>query len=115
MKMALSLAALFCACLCRAQERLTYYNEKGTSVKEKQAVLLEQNIKLGDSLWEINLYSINGPRIFSMQCSDAEGHMLNGRYMTYDRKGLCDTVGVFVHGHKEGHWQVMTEKGRVRS
>jgi protein TonB len=95
------------------QEKIIYYNENGKAVKEKQAVLLEQNLKLNDTLWEVNLYSINGPRRVSMQCSDEKGAMLNGTYISYDRKGFCDTLGVYVHGLREGRWLVMTQKGRV--
>lgn len=48
-----------------------------------------------------------------MQSTDEEGNDLNGRYITYDRKGFADTLGVYVHGRREGPWLVMTPKIRV--
>jgi protein TonB len=114
---ALSLLCLallfFCVRVSYGQEKILYLNEDGKPVKEKQAVLLVQHLKLSDSVWESNVYEIDGPRWTSMRFSDEKGNVLNGRYLTYDRKGNCDTVGYYVAGLREGPWQVMTSKGRV--
>ncbi len=113
MKKTLFVVALLSAYVSRAQEKIVFLNEDGKSVKEKQAVTLEQHLKLNDTLWEVNTYSVNGPRSYSMQFSDEKGRVLNGRYIAYDRKGFCDTVGVYAQGQREGDWFVMTTKGRV--
>ena len=113
MKKTLFVIALLSVYASHAQEKIVYLNEDGKSVKEKQAVTLEQHLKVNDTLWEVNTYSLNGPRSSSMQFSDEKGKVLNGRYIAYDRKGYCDTVGVYVRGLREGDWLVLTTKGRV--
>ncbi|HTI93916.1 MAG TPA: hypothetical protein VL727_25155, partial [Puia sp.] len=113
MKKPLFVVALLSVYASHAQEKIIFLNEKMKTVKEKQAVILEQHLRLNDTLWETNLYYINGPRSLSMQSTDEEGNNLHGRYIAYDRKGYCDTLGTYVHGHREGQWLVMTQKGRV--
>lgn len=113
MKKTLFVVALLSAYVSHAQEKIIFLNENGKTVNEKQAVILEQHRKLNDTLWETNLYFLNGPRSVSMQSTDEEATELNGRYIAYDRKGFSDTIGTYVHGHKEGPWMIMTQKGRL--
>jgi periplasmic protein TonB len=113
MKSCLYLAALFLFQICSAQEKLLYFNEDGKPVKEKQAVMLQQRLKVNDTLWEFNTYLINGPRITSMQFNDEKGNTLNGRYLAYSRKGDCDTIGEYRNGMREGNWHIYTAKFRV--
>ncbi|HEY4289735.1 MAG TPA: energy transducer TonB [Puia sp.] len=113
MKKTLFALALLSAYATHAQEKIIYLDEDGKTVKEKKAVILEQQVKLNDTLWEVNTYSNNGPRSTSKQFSDEKGKVLNGRYIAYDRKGFCDTVGTYVYGHKEGPWRIINQKGRT--
>jgi hypothetical protein len=113
MKKTLFAVALLSVYASHAQEKIIFLNEKAKAVKERQAVILEQHLKLNDTIWETNLYYINGPRSLSMQSTDEEGDDLNGRYITYDRKGFADTLGVYVHGRRDGPWLVMTPEIRV--
>src|SRR5258708_4904062 len=113
MKILLSLAVLFLFQVCSAQEKLAYFNEDGKPVKEKQAVMLQQRLRINDTLWEFNTYRVNAPRLVSMQSNDEKGNILNGRYIAYDRKGNYDTIGYYSNGMREGNWHVYTTKGRV--
>ena len=113
MKKTLFVVALLSAYASHAQEKIIFLNENAKVVKERQAVVLEQHRKLNDTAWETNFYYINGPRSVSMQSTDEEGNNLHGRYIAYDRKGFRDTMGIYVHGHREGSWLVLTQKGRV--
>lgn len=113
MKYTLALIALLFAGITQAQEKITYLNEDGKSTKEKDAVLLEQRLKRNDTCWELNTYAAFGPRINSMQFRDEKGKIPNGRYLAYDRKGNCDTVGQYNNGTREGRWMVLSPKGRM--
>ncbi|MBS1601876.1 MAG: energy transducer TonB [Bacteroidetes bacterium] len=95
------------------QQKLIYLDDNGKSVSEKKAVTLEQHLKINDTLYEVNTYTVDGPRSTSIQYSDPKGETLNGRYITYDRKGYGLTVGTYSHGLKEGNWFVLTSKSRV--
>ncbi|GGB06024.1 energy transducer TonB [Puia dinghuensis] len=111
------LLLLFMSLSSRAQiyrnEKLTFLDGSGNPTKEKKAVTFRQVVKMDDTLWEINLYQKGGPRIRSMQSGDPDGHMLNGRYITYTFLGDADTVGTYSKGRREGYWRVFTRDGRI--
>jgi protein TonB len=113
MKFALSVALAFVMYNCTAQETIHFFNEDGRSVKEKQAVVLQQQIKLNDTLWEFNNYLITGPMYVSMQTLDEKGSGLNGRYLAYNRKGDLDSAGQYSNGLREGKWYTYSSKGRI--
>ena len=113
MKLTLTLTLLLLTLLSNAQQKLIYLDDNGKSVSEKKAVTLEQHVKINDTLYEVNTYAVDGPRATSMQYSDSKGETLNGRYITYDRKGRGQTVGQYSHGQKEGTWYQLTSTSRV--
>lgn len=113
MKLALSLAIIFAAQIVRAQEKLLFLNEDGKPVKEKKAVILQQQLRVNDTCWEFNTYQVLGPRIISIQFSDEKGITPNGRYLVYNPKGYCDTVGYYNHGLRDRDWRVLTSAGRT--
>jgi TonB family protein len=114
MRLPLTLTLLTITLLSNAQQqKLIYLDDNGKSVSEKKAVTLEQHLKINDTLYEVNTYAVDGPRSTSIQYSDAKGETLNGRYITYDRKGNGLTVGTYAHGVKEGDWYVLTSKSRI--
>jgi TonB family protein len=96
--------------LCRAQaykdEKLIYLGADGQRTKERKAVVLEQQIKFDDSLYEINFYNIGGPMFKSFRANDPEGTMLNGDFRSYDAGGTMDTAGTFHDGRRDGEWSV---------
>jgi TonB family protein len=105
MKLPLCLAAIFFFHLCSAQEKITYLSEDGTIVNEKGAAILQQTLKVNDTLWEFNFYDMYGPRSISLQCRDEKGAILNGRYITYSQGGYYDTLGYYSNGAREGNWK----------
>lgn len=117
MKNTLSFLLLLLSRLCMAQqyesEKVTYLNEDGKHTKEKDAVIIEQRLKLDDTLWEFNTYTPNGPRIKSLQSRDENGKTWNGRYATYDRKGNIQASGNYKMGNKEGTWYIYTPADRI--
>ena len=92
------------------QEKLTYIDESGSRVKEKNAYQLRQVLQIDDTLWEINLYKIDGPRISSIQSTTADGALRNGISISYDARGAADTVGYYDHGEREGYWVLRKDK-----
>jgi periplasmic protein TonB len=94
-------------------EKLVWLDAAGKRTREKEAAALEQVIRLGDTLWEINLYRINGPRFRSLQSSDPDGNMLNGQYISYNGIGQIDTVGSYYKDQRTGIWNIYTPKGRL--
>jgi periplasmic protein TonB len=111
------IAVLAMSQLCRAQayknEKLIYLDASGKRTKEKSAVVLEQVVKLDDTLWEINLYQAGGPRLRTMRCGDPDGNTLNGQSVYYNATGERDTIGSYFRNKRVGHWTVYTPKGRV--
>jgi hypothetical protein len=73
-------------------------------VKAKHAYWLKQTTRVNDTLWEINLYKKNGPRISSIQSNTADGGVRNGYWISYDSRGYADTIGYYSHGDRDGHW-----------
>jgi len=106
MKSPLYLAAIFFFHLCSAQEKITYLSEDGRAVDEKEAAILQQTLKVNDTLWEFNFYDMYGPRSISLQCRDEKGTILNGRYIIYSQGGYFDTLGYYSNGVREGKWEV---------
>ncbi len=103
--------------LCRAQaynnQKLIYLDENDQPTREKKAFVLKQLIRLDDTLWEVNLYRINAPRMVSYQCSDPDGQLRNGQYLTYNSGGQLDTTGYYSKGVRAGIWTILTPGGRV--
>jgi len=94
-------------------EKVIYLNEAGQPIKEKKARFLQQVVQLDDTLWELNYYFRNGPRVKSFRCSDPEGRVLNGRYISYTGLRTADTVGNFVANKRVGDWDILTPMGRL--
>ncbi|HXB93322.1 MAG TPA: energy transducer TonB [Puia sp.] len=99
--------------LASGAQSISYYDSSGQPVKERKAALLREVVKIDDSRWEFNIYRMKGPRLVSVQTIDEEGLIPNGRYIHYDPWGNCDTLGQFINGHKEGHWEIFSFKGRL--
>ncbi len=91
-------------------EKLTYYDNDGKPTKEKKAVMLQQLIQLSDTLWETNIYRMNGSRIVSIQSTTADGMSRNGAYITYHPDGWSDTLGHYEQGKRNGNWFVYAGK-----
>jgi protein TonB len=94
-------------------EKVTYLDDSGQPIKEKKARFLHQVVQLEDTLWELNYYFRHGPRFKSFHCSDPEGHVLNGRYISYTTAGTADTVGHFAGNKRSGIWDIYTPTGRL--
>ncbi len=94
-------------------QKITYFDSVGHPVKERKAWLLKEQVKIDDSRWEFNTYRIKGPRLMSIQTLDKEGLIPNGRYIHYGRNGICDTLGQYINGHKEGHWETFLLGGQL--
>jgi len=93
-------------------ETVSFLNNSGESVIEKKGSFLIQKLRINDSLWEMNAYSLYGPRITSVQSKDEKGTIRNGRYISYSL-GRADTVGYFVNNQPEGTWYVYAVNHRV--
>ncbi len=72
--------------------------------------MVQQVIQLNDTLWETNIYAVNGPRIVSIQSTTEDGMSRNGTYITYHRDGWADTLGFYVNGKRNGNWFVYAGK-----
>jgi len=94
-------------------ENLTYLNSDGAPTKEKKAVMVRQVVQLNDTLWETNLYRMDGPRLSSLRSRGADGTVLNGAYVTYRADGWADTLGLFRNGKRDGRWTVFAGKPTV--
>jgi protein TonB len=96
------------------QEQLSFLDSKGKQTKEKNAVVLQQIVRLGDTVWKTNTYSARGPLLRSVQrrTSD-ENAPFHGDYITYGPDGWADTVGYFDKGVKEGSWLVFSRTRTV--
>ena len=96
--------------LCHAQayknEKLIYLDADGQKTREKNAVVLKQLIKFDDTLYQINLYNINGPMFRSFHANDPDGNVLTGEYLSYDAGGSLDSVGSYFGGKRNGEWSV---------
>jgi periplasmic protein TonB len=93
-------------------EKLAYLDAEGNPAKEKKAIILKQVVQLDDTVWEINFYLKNGPRLKSYRSKDAIGTLLNGQYVSYNN-GRADTIGNYEKGLRTGHWNILTPKGAV--
>jgi len=114
MRLTLTLILISTVLLSQAQQqKLIFLDDNGKSVSEKKAVTLEQHVKINDTLYEVNTYAVDGPRSTSIQYSDEKGETLNGRYITYDRKGNGTCVALYSHGQKNGTWYYLTTTHRV--
>ncbi|HEV9036390.1 MAG TPA: energy transducer TonB [Puia sp.] len=94
-------------------EKINYLDAGGNSTHEKKAVLIEQVVQFGDTIWEHNLYRVGRPMFRSARCSDPEGNVLNGHYITYNEVGIVDTFGNYSKGKRTGSWHVYTPQGRL--
>jgi periplasmic protein TonB len=96
--------------LCHAQayknEKLIYFDANGEKTKEKNAVVLEQLIKIDDTLYEINFYQPDGPMIRSIQSDDPDGNVLTGNFRSYNAVGSLDSSGTYQAGKRNGKWSV---------
>jgi periplasmic protein TonB len=96
--------------LCHAQayenEKVIYLDGNGEKTKEKNAVVLEQLIKFDDTLYEINVYRMDGPMSKSFRSIDPDGNTLIGDYRSYDGTGRMDSSGTYRSGKRTGNWAV---------
>jgi TonB family protein len=117
MKPLLSICLVLLTLLCRAQEgNLVYVDSEGKPVKNKRkAVLLQQHLRINDTIWEFNNYRPEGACINSCRCRNEQCAMLDGRFISYDLFGFCDTVGNYVRDRREGVWRVYSQAGRLVS
>jgi protein TonB len=92
-------------------EKVVYLDNAGKPTKEKKAFMLEQIVQLDDTLWEMNFYLKNSPRFKSFRCSDPDGNMLNGGYISYNN-GHADTIGKYYKGVRTGNWDIYGDKHR---
>lgn len=97
---------------CQAQgylsEKVLYLDQDGHSVRQKNAVILQEIIQKSDTLWLINLYHANGPIFRSWETRDPKSATPDGSYLTYSPAGLVDTTGWYSHGKREGFWNTYT-------
>ena len=89
--------------------KLIYLDAAGAPVKAKHAKRLRQINRLNDSLYEINLYKMDGPRISSIQSNTADGAVPDGYWISYDARGYADTIGHFDRGERDGYWTLKQE------
>lgn len=113
MKLSLTLILITFTFFTQAQENITFLNENGKVTKEKSATTLLQQTRLSDTLWEVNVYAKAGPRTVSKQCRDENCTVLNGRYISYNAAGGCDSMGLYHNGIREGRWSVYASNGRL--
>ena len=86
--------------------QLIYLNASGAPVKAKHARWLKQINHLNDSLYEINMYKMDGPRVSSVQSNTSDGAVRDGYWISYNSDGYADTVGHFDHGERDGYWTI---------
>lgn len=98
--------AQFCHAQAYQNEKLIYLDGNGEKTKERNAIALEQLIKFDDTLYEINVYRIDGPMSRSFDCKDPDGNTLTGDYRTYDASGRMDSSGTYHAGRRTGNWAV---------
>lgn len=94
-------------------EKVLYLDDDGHPAKEKRATILHQIIQFNDTLWEHNFYHQHGHRISSFRSSDANGNVLNGRFVSYSYNGIIDTFGNYKSGKRDGQWSIYTLTGRL--
>ncbi len=105
--LALALAIFkFLAAQGYQNEKIDYLDAEAKPAKEKKAILLKQVVQLADTVWEINFYLKNGPRLKSYRSRDAIGSLLNGQYISYNN-GRADTMGNYENGLRAGHWNIL--------
>lgn len=113
-KLPLILNMLFAiAQLCHAQayknEKLIYLDANGKKTREKNAVVLEQQIKFDDTVYQFNFYQIDGPMFRSFRANAPDGAVLTGIYRSYDSSGRMDTTGNYDAGKRDGEWDIYSK------
>jgi protein TonB len=94
-------------------EKLIFLDDNGHRTEEKTATVLHQIIQFNDTLWEHNFYHEHGHCFSSVCCNDADGNVLNGRFVSYSLFGTADTVGDYSKGRRNGEWRFFTPTGRL--
>lgn len=94
-------------------EKLVFLDDEGHRTEEKTATVLHQIVQFNDTLWEHNFYHEHGHCFSSLSCSDADGNVLNGRFVSYSPFGTVDTVGDYSKGRRNGRWSFFTPTGRL--
>ena len=89
-------------------EKVIYLDANGEKTKEKNAVALEQLIKIEDTLYQINFYRMDGPMFKSFRANDPDGNALTGEYRSYDAEGQIDSSGAYHAGKRDGKWSVIS-------
>ncbi len=72
-------------------EKVIYLDANGEKTKEKNAVALEQLIKIEDTLYQINFYRIDGPMFKSFRANDPDGKRTTGSTDPGDAEGQIDS------------------------
>jgi TonB family protein len=103
------------SCLPQAfkNETIVYLDDDGHRAEEKTATVLHQIVQVNDTLWEHKFYQKHGRCFSSLCCSDADGNVLNGRFVSYSPLGTADTVGDYVKGKRNGQWRFFAPTGRL--
>jgi periplasmic protein TonB len=57
-----------------------------------------------DSNWQWDYYLTWGPLVKSTEFADHDGTIRNGRFCIYNNFGNLDSVGIYDHGKKNGHF-----------
>ena len=94
-------------------ETIVYLDDVGHRTDEKTATVLHQIVRFNDTLWEHNFYQEHGHCFSSVCCSDSDGNVLNGRFVSYSQLGAADTVGDYSNGVRNGQWKFYTPEGRL--
>jgi TonB family protein len=94
-------------------ETIVYLDENGHPTQDTTSTVLHQTIHFDDTLWVHNFYRQHGHCFSSVSCSDADGHVLNGRFVSYSQLGAADTVGDYSKGIRNGQWKFYTPEGRL--
>jgi periplasmic protein TonB len=105
-----SLQTMYCA--AQINETVIFLNDQGITVKERKATYLQQQFQVSDSLWEVNLYRLKGPKVLSYQTKDKQGTIKNGDYTTY-HYGFRDTMGRYANNIRIGKWILFSPANTV--
>lgn len=100
-----------------AQDNPTLYlfNKDWSVAKNlKQAAYFMQIVKESDSAYVCRYYRKEGPMIKWETYRDSSLEIPNGRFAWYNIRGMLDSVGTVVNGHKDRNWYYnMNDSGRA--
>lgn len=105
-------AMLFISIIARPQQpqpKLSYYDSKGNSTKEKKAKFMGVLRLTNDSAWEYAYYKFKGPLIHIKTYRDEPMTQPHGYHAYFDEGGRIDSAGLIKNGVRDSVWEYFND------